>query len=342
MLNHLKPLRIAIFGVGALGLFFAGRLSAAGQKVTVVTRRGARLSPPIVIEEAGIIEHCAALHFASSDVASPQDLLIVTVKAHQLADALPDIRRWMDERTQMILAQNGLPWWYSPNADGKAGGRLQRCDPNGFLSSGIDLQKTIAGVVHTSAERRGDTHVVTVNSPSDRLILGRPLGGDDDILQNVAALFKQARLRVETNADLRQAIWEKLLANVVLNPLSVITGSDIGSMLFTPESRSTLINGLTEAYAVAVASGTRPVLTPHERLSRMEKDVARHQVRTSMLQDLSAGKALEIDAIVGAVLELARQRAISTPTLDALYTGAIAKSQRQKSIAAVNQGKQSL
>lgn len=326
MLNHHKPLRIAIFGVGALGLFFAGRLSTAGQEVTLVTRRGARLSPPIVIEEAGAIEYCDQLRFASSRQASPQDLLIVTVKAHQLADALPDIRRWMDDQTELILAQNGLPWWYSPNTDGKAGGRLQSCDPNGLLANSIDLQKTIAGVVHTSAERRGDTHVVTVNSPGDRLILGRPQGGADDILQCVAALFRQAKLRVETSADLRQVIWEKLLANVVLNPLSVVTGGDIGSMLFNPESRRTLLDGLTEACAVAVASGTRPVLTPHERLSRMEKDVARHQVRTSMLQDLSAGKALEIDAIVGAVLELARQQEISTPTLDALYAGAIAKS----------------
>lgn len=326
MLNHQKPRRIAIFGVGALGLFFAGRLSTAGQKVTVVTRRGARLSPPIVIEEAGTIEHSDALRFASSDEASPQDLLIATVKAHKLADALPDIQRWMDGKTQLILAQNGLPWWYSPGAEPASGRGLQSCDPDAFLANNIDLHKTIAGVVHTSAERRGETHVVTVNSPDDRLILGRPLGGDDDILQSVAALFKQAKLRVETSADLRQAIWEKLLANVVLNPLSVITGGDIGSMLFTSESRSTLINGLTEAYAVAVASGIRPVLTAHERLSRMEKDVARHQVRTSMLQDLTAGKALEIDAIVGAVLELARQQEISTPTLDALYAGAIAKS----------------
>lgn len=325
-----KPprLRIAVFGAGALGLYFAGRLSQAEHFVTLVVRPGSAHHQSVLIEEQGRNARCEGIVVAPANAPTPQDIVIAAIKAHQLPAALPALQGWLGDNTQLILTQNGLPWWYFDGAEAPlAGHALRAADPDGSLARTIDLRRTIGCVVHKSAERRSPGHVVAVHAPGDRLVLGRPLGGEDEILRIVTGILRRAGLKAECTAELRPAIWEKLLGNVVLNPLSAITGLDIGGLLGDPENRRTILGGMNEAYGVALAFGVQPGATPKERLQRMKAVAASHGVRTSMLQDRLAGRDLEIEPIVGTVLELARLKKIPTPYLTWLYEGVRALSQ---------------
>lgn len=322
---HSSPLRIGVFGAGALGLYLAGRLARAGYQVTLIVRPGPRFPLPLVIDENGRSEPCDGITVAATWDAEPQDLLIVAVKAHQLPAALPEMQAWTGPNTQLLMIQNGLPWWYFLTDDGAhAGRRLRASDPDGSLLRTIDLRRTIACVVHKSAERQARNHVVAVRARGDRFILGRPLGGDDEILRIVIGTLRRAGLPAELCTDLRPAIWEKLLGNVVLNPLSAITGADLAGLLANPATRKIILKTMQEAYAVASAFGIRPATSPEERLERIAAVAARGTVRTSMLQDRLAGKLLEIEPIVGAVRELARLKRVATPHLNTLYACATA------------------
>lgn len=324
-----RPQRIAIFGAGALGLYIGGRLAQAGQQVTLVVRPGSTLGLPLLIEEQGRIETCATLAVASSDRGEAQDLVVIAVKAHQLPAAWPEIRRWIGPETRLLFIQNGLPWWYFLGEGGPHDGRtLLASDPDGRLAAEVDLQRSIACIVHKSAERRDRQHVVAVNTPGDRFIIGQPQGAEDAAQANLAELMRGAGLPVEISPDLRASVWEKLYGNVALNPLSAITGCDLASMLARPETRRLIESSIEEAIAVARACGVQTATSAAERLRRADQVAARGSVRTSMLQDRLACRRLEVGPIIGAVVELARLQDVATPHLDTLYACASAISER--------------
>lgn len=328
-LSEPRPQRIAIFGVGALGLYLGGRLAQAGQRVTLVVRPGSNLALPLLIEEQGRIETCATLAVASSERGEAQDLVVIAVKAHQLPAAWPKIRRWIGPETRLLFIQNGLPWWYFLGEGGQHDGRtLLASDPDGRLAAEVDLRRSIACIVHKSAERRDRQHVVAVNTPGDRFIIGQPQGGQDSVLTNLAELLRAAGLPVEISPDLRASVWEKLYGNVALNPLSAITGCDLATMLAKPETRRLIESSIEEAMAVARACGVQTATSAAERLRRADQVAARGSVRTSMLQDRLAGRRLEVGPIIGAVVELARLQGVATPHLDTLYACASAISER--------------
>lgn len=324
--------RIAIFGVGTLGLYIGGRLAQSGKQVTLVVRPGTRLELPLLIEEQGRIETCATLAVASSDRGEAQDLLVIAVKAHQLPASWPEIRRWIGPETRLLFIQNGLPWWYFLREGGPHDGRtLLACDPDGRLAAEVDLGRSIACIVHKSAERRNRQHVVALHTPGDRFIIGQPQGGQDAALAKLAKLaelLRGAGLPAEISPDLRASVWEKLYGNVALTPLSAITGCDLATMLAKTETRRLIESSIEEAIAVARACGIQTATSAAERLRRADQVAARGSVRTSMLQDRLAGRQLEVGPIIGAVVELARLQDVATPHLDTLYACASAISER--------------
>jgi 2-dehydropantoate 2-reductase len=166
-------------------------------------------------------------------------------------------------------------------------------------------------------------HLRVLNASGDRFIFGRPFGDADAATKRLAAVFEACGIRADTATDIVIPLWEKLLGNVVLNPLSALTGGTAGSLLASPAHFATLKSGMEEARAVARAWGLPPGSTPSERLARTARVAASGPLRTSMLQDREAGRPLEIEPILGTVRELARRRNVPTPTLDRLYAEAI-------------------
>jgi len=314
---------IAIFGAGAIGLYLASQCSAAGIRNTLVTRPGKPLPSPLVVEDHVGRRSLHEITQQPSDHPEPHDIVIVTVKAHQLAAALPQIKAWLTPQGELVVAQNGLPWWYFQGLAGEHGGRpLRAADPDGSLLAAIDLQRTSACVIHKSVEHPEPGRIVAFSTPGDRFILGRPLGAVDEGLQKLIDVLRLAGLPAISSDNIRIELWDKLLGNVVLNPLSSTTGKDLGALLRDADTQARIKSGMLEAQTVAEAYGIPPGRSVAERLERTEAVASRGTFKTSMLQDREAGKPLELEPIVGAVIELARLKTIATPTLDCLYAEA--------------------
>lgn len=311
--------RIAIFGAGAIGLYLAARLSQAGLAPTLVTRPGRALAEPLQLIEGDRPPQPFSVRQAPADQPSPHDVLIVATKAHQLADAWPTLHRWLAADGQLVLAQNGLPWWYFADDHGQLTRPLRAADPDGRLGRGIELNRVIACVVHKSVERPAANVVSAFAVAGDRLILGRPSGQIDPALTALVETLSAAGIASEAHADIRAAIWDKLLGNAVLNPLSALTGLELAALLAAPIHRQRILDGMGEARQVAQAYGAPSGRSAVERLARTEQVAASGAFRTSMLQDVAAGKSLELEPIVGTVRELAASAGIATPTLDQLY-----------------------
>lgn len=316
--------RIAVFGAGAIGLYLSSRLLDAGLPVTLIKRPGSTLPLPLTVEDGERSVVHTEFPVLAADQPNAHDFVIVTIKAQDLPAAWQQIHPWLGESGQLVVAHNGLPWWFRHRLD--ADTVLRAADPDGRLLREIDLTRTIACVIHKSVDRIAPHHVRAFAVSGDRFIFGRPLTRDestaDVAVDRLIAAFSAAGLNTGASDNIRSAIWDKLLGNVVLNPLSAISGLDMAALLADPGHYRTIVTGMREAQAVALANDLPPGRTPEERLARTARVAASGHFRTSMLQDRSAGKPLELEPIVGAVLELARRRAVPTPTLDRLHAEA--------------------
>ncbi len=324
MTDQSRP-RIAIFGAGAIGLYLACRLEQAGMGVTLITRPGKALPLPIILDDSDgtTTRHHPGQHPA--DQPTPQDYVIVTVKAQDLPAALPQIRPWLGDGGQLVAAQNGLPWWFLHRL--APGTPLRAADPDGTLLRSVDLNRTIACVINKSVDRLAANHIKVFSANGDRFVFGRPLGPVDDAIIRLTAVLTAAGLTAQAVDDIVPPLWDKLLGNVVLNPLSAITGLDMGTLLADPARYQRLVAGMQEARAVARANALPPGIEPEERLARTARIGAKGHFRTSMLQDRQAGRPLELEPIIGAVLELARRHDVPTPVLTRLYADVLAGNQ---------------
>jgi 2-dehydropantoate 2-reductase len=312
--------RIAIFGAGAIGLYLAARLADAGIAATLVTRPGKPRLPTFVVEEGERTFTCTDLPQRPADQPLAHDFVIVTTKAQDLPAALPEILPWLGDDGQLVIAQNGLPWWFLDRQE--PGSVLRATDPDGQLLQSIDLQRTITCVINKSVDRVSASHLVAFAVAGDRWLFGRPQGAADDAVARLVGTLQGAGLPAEGVDDIVTPLWDKLLGNVVLNPLSAITGLDLAALLKHREHYQSIVSAMQEAQAVARAYGLPGWRQPEERLARTAGVAASGHFRTSMLQDRAAGRAPELEPIVGAVRELARRRNLATPTLDRLYAEA--------------------
>jgi 2-dehydropantoate 2-reductase len=311
-------MRITVFGAGAIGGTIAALLAGTESEVAVVAR-GAHLA---AIRERGLTleagDRTSTLRVtAVEDPAAlgPQDLVIIAAKAHATAAAAPGIAKLLHRDTVLLPAQNGIPWWYSyRSGDALDGTLIAAADPGGRLREILDPARVIGCVVYMAAAVPEPG--VVRQTGSSFLIIGEPDGTSSERLGRVAACLSRGGIRIETTSRIRDAIWTKLWGNVSFNPVSLLTGATMARMLEDPGVHALLRTAMREMQAVAERLGIRFEQDADARL-----DGARRlgHFKTSMLQDYEAGRPIEIEALVGSVIELGRRVGEATPILDALY-----------------------
>jgi 2-dehydropantoate 2-reductase len=306
-------LRIAILGAGAIGGFIAAALARSGHSVGVVAR-GAHLQ---AISSSGGIEVIGsdrgafrAAVDAADDLRAfdPPSYVLLTFKSHQWSGVLPQLGPAIAGGASIVTLQNGLPFWYSRDR------AIEAVDPGGELLSGIPYESIIGGVVHSSGHvvRPGVIH----QSGGMLYPLGELDGAVTARVTGLAQAFESAGMQAPVEPEIRRNIWRKVINNAALNPVSALTRATMHRMLRDTSVRAVLAELLEEGLAVARASGVDPRADAQERLKWAERLA---DVKTSMLQDLEAGKPLELEPIVGAVVELAGRYAVPVPALSMVY-----------------------
>ncbi|HEY7268897.1 MAG TPA: 2-dehydropantoate 2-reductase [Dehalococcoidia bacterium] len=313
-------MRIAIFGAGAIGSYMGAKLSLAGVDVTLVAR-GAQLAAMrangVRLIEADA-ETVARPRCVSAEEAGEQDYVVLALKAHQVRPALDGIAQLLGSKTAVVTAQNGIPWWYFQGIAGRlTGTRLESVDPDGRILAAIGPERAIGCVVYPACELIAPGVVRHVEG--DRFSLGEPDGSRSERVQTLAKALVKAGLKAPVRPRIRNEIWMKLWGNVAFNPLSVLTRSTLAQICADSLTRAYARAVMLEAQAVAAALGEE---MPVSVDARIDGAAAVGEHKTSMLQDFEAGRELELEAMVGAVVEIAGLTGVATPHLDSLYGSA--------------------
>lgn len=314
--------KIAVVGVGAIGGLFAGWLESripAGQIQLSALARGETLR---ALNERGLewvdadgAEHTVQVN-ASDDPASlgVQDLVIVSVKGPAMPQAAPAVRALMGPHTVVLVAMNGVPWWFFDGLPGEAAGlQLHTVDPCGLTAENIPTAQVIGCVVHASAAAPQPARIERIKN--NQLIIGEPSGGVSTRVQALSELLTQAGFGVTVSERIQRDIWYKLWGNMTMNPVSALTGATVDRILDDPLANGFCQNVMREAKAIGAAIGCPIEQTVEDRNAVTRKLGA---FKTSMLQDVEAGKPLEIDALLTVVREIAGHAGVAAPNLDAL------------------------
>ena len=314
-------MKICIYGLGAIGGAIGARLALAGYAVSAVAR-GATLQ---AVRARGLtLESGAADALARNTVTiqasdepaalGVQDVVVIAVKTTGLADVARRIAPLLGPQTTVLSAMNGVPWWFFHGLPGApAGMRLESVDAGGAISRAIAPGCVVGSVTHMSAAVRepGVVRLIAGNG----IILGEPDGGSSERLQAIARALGEAGFDVTLSDCIQRDIWFKLWGNMTMNPVSAITGATADRILDDVDVRNFMSNAMVEAAAIGARIGLPIDADPEERHAVTRKLGA---FRTSMLQDAEAGRALELDALVGSVVEIGRQVQVPTPWINAL------------------------
>ena len=314
-------MRTLIAGAGAIGGYIGACRARAGQDVTLFARgphlqamrdRGLRvLSPdgdfqvrPRLIGDLSDAEAIGAM-----------DVIILGVKAHGLTELAPKIQRLAGGNTTVVSTQNGVPWWYFQVSGGEhAGLRLETVDPGGVIGSAIDPARVIGSIVYLGAEI-AEPGVIR-HTEGNRISLGEPDGSRSERCRAIAAALIQAGLRCPVSARIRNEIWVKLLGNVAFNPLSALTRATLAQMTRHSDVCRVVRSIMSEVEAVANRLGVEIPISLDQRIAGAEK-VGEH--KTSMLQDLEADRPMELEPVVGAVVELGERLGVDMPYTRTVY-----------------------
>jgi 2-dehydropantoate 2-reductase len=314
-------MKIAVVGVGAIGGYVGIRLALAGEDVTFIAR-GANLqalrSNGLRLKMSDGTEEALPRVNATSDYAEagPQDVVVLAMKAHQVAAVAPDVPKLFGPETVVVPMQNGIPYWYFHRHGGAlAGTRVQSVDPTGVICANIPGERVIGCVVYPATElvARG----VIKHVEGTRFPVGELDGTTTERVQRVADSLTRAGLKSPVLDDIRAEIWLKLWGNMTFNPISALSRATLAGICQYPPGRELAAAMMTEAQTVANKLGITFRVPLEKRIAGAEK-VGHH--KTSMLQDVEAGRDLEIDALLGAVVELARLTETPTPHLDTVYS----------------------
>jgi len=311
-------MRFLIAGAGAIGGYIGACLARAGQDVTLFAR-GPHLR---AIEERGLAVIGAGGDFqvhpnVTGDLAQagPADVIVLGVKAHSLTQLAPLLQPLIGEDTTVVSTQNGIPWWYFPGGGSRLPElRLERVDPGGIIGAAIDPARVVGSIVYLATEIVEPG--VIRHTEGNRISLGEPDGSRSPRCRAIAEALIQAGLRCPVTTHIRQEIWAKLLGNVAFNPISALTRGTLAGMARDPGVRDIVRSIMTEVAAVANQLGVEIPISIEQRIAGAEK-VGEH--KTSMLQDLEAGRPLELDAVVGAVVELGERLGIAMPHTRTVY-----------------------
>jgi 2-dehydropantoate 2-reductase len=313
-------MKIAIIGAGAIGGYVGVKLALAGEDVTFIVR-GANLEAirnngmKLIMHDGS--EHVARDVKATNDYAAAgvQDVVILAMKAHQLDTVARDVPKLLGPHTVIVTMQNGIPFWYFHKHGGAlAGSQVKSVDPSGVIGAHLPVEQVLGCVVYPASELVAPGMVRHIEG--DRFPVGELDGSLSERAQRVADCFVKAGFKSPVLDNIRAEMWLKLWGNLTFNPISSLAHATLVDICQYPPTRELAAAMMTEAQDVANKLGITFRVGIDKRIAGAEK-VGKH--KTSMLQDIEAGRAPEIDALVGSVVELGRLTNTPTPHIDTVY-----------------------
>ena len=311
--------KICVFGAGAIGGYVGARLALKGEAEVSLVARGAHLAAMtangLTLKQGGETQVVRPRVTDDPKQLGPQDFIILTLKAHGLAGVIDQMMPLIGKDTAILFAQNGIPWWYFHGIGGPLEGtRLESVDPGGMIWDRIGPERALGCVVWQAAEIEAPG--VIAHHYGDRMPLGEPTGEKTERVQLLSRLLTSAGVKSPVKPNLRNEIWLKLWGNLSFNPVSVLTEGTLQDLASDPGTRRVIRIMMEEARAVGERLGVAFAVDADERIDMAAK-VGAH--RTSMLQDVAAGRPTELDSLLGVVIELGRLVEISTPSLQLVY-----------------------
>jgi len=311
-------MKFLIAGAGAIGAYMGACMARAGQDVTLFAR-GPHLR---AMQEHGVRVKSVDGDFEAHpkiaenlERVGPVDVVFLGVKAHGLTQLAPQLKPVLGPDTAVVGTQNGIPWWFFQGWGGEHQGmRLERVDPGGTIAAAIEPRRVLGSIVYfaTDIVEPG----VVRHTEGNRISLGEPDGTRSDRSRQIAEALIAAGLRCPVTTRIRQEIWVKILGNVAFNPISALTGATLVKMARDPDVNALVRRIMEETVAVGAKLGLEVPITIDQRIAGAEK-VGEH--KTSMLQDLEAGRPIELEAVVGAVVELGERLNVPMPHTRAVY-----------------------
>jgi 2-dehydropantoate 2-reductase len=303
-------MKICVYGAGAIGGLMAAWLARAGHDVSLVAR-GAQLDA-IRRDGLRVRSKSGTESFQIKADADPaqfgaQDYVLVTVKAQSLTHVAANIGPLLGKETSVVTAMNGVPWWFLDM-------RLKSLDPDGLLSRAIPTERVVGCVIHLAASNP-EPGLVSHNMGA-KLILGEPGGENSARTRRIADALAAAGFEIVVSSTIEKEFWVKLLGNVSFNPVSALTVSTADRLIQNDEVKAYMVEIMREVLAIGRAVGVDANIDPEARI-----DMARAlgPFKTSMLQDLEAGKRLEIDGLLAGTLEIARKAGVRAPFTESLF-----------------------
>ncbi|MFO0113563.1 MAG: 2-dehydropantoate 2-reductase [Betaproteobacteria bacterium] len=313
-------MKFCIVGAGAIGGFVGAKLAAAGEDVTFIARwknldairaRGMKVK----FHDGSVLEAKTVKATDSFAAVGHVDCVILALKAHQVESVVHQLEPLFGPKTTVITMQNGIPFWYFVNHGGDlAGTRVETVDPHGVCLEGIPNDRIIGCVVYPATELVAPGVVQHIEG--ERFPLGELDGSQSNRIKDLSDIFAKSGLKAPVLDNIRNEIWLKLWGNLTFNPISALTHATLVDICENPFGRALATNMMREAQAVAEKLGASFRVPLEKRIEGAAK-VGKH--KTSMLQDVEAGREIEIDALVGAVVELGIRAAVPTPTIQAVY-----------------------
>jgi len=312
-------MKFLIAGAGAIGAYVGARMARAGFDVTLFAR-GPHLK---AMQEHGVRVKSPDGDFqvrptivSSLEDAGPADVVFLGVKAHSLPQLAHQLKPVLGPDTTVVSTQNGIPWWYFEGFGGTAEGiHLERIDPGGVISSAIEARRVVGSIVYFSTEVAEPG--VVLHTDGNRISIGEPDGTRSDRCRRIAETLVASGLRCPITTHIRQEIWVKILGNASLNPVSALTRATLAQMVRDPGVSQVIRGIMQEVEAVSRKLGMELPVSIDQRMAGAEK-VGEH--RTSMLQDLEANRPMELEALVGSVVELGQRLGLPMTYTRTIYS----------------------
>ena len=304
-------MRVAIVGPGAIGGLLGAYLTRSGEDVILIGRGphlAAMRSRGVTVRSGGAEFNARPECTDDMGAIGPADVVFLTLKAHSIPAVAEVIGSSLGEGACLVGAQNGIPWWYFEDR------HLESVDPGGVIAKNIPYRKVVGCIAYPAANVVEPG--IIEHMEGNRFSLGEPDGSKSERVQEISAMLIKAGLKAPVQQRIRNEIWLKLLGNATLNPLSALTRATLSEIVTSPITRDLVRTLMEEVDAVASAVGVEVALTIDKRMAGA---AATGSHKTSMLQDLEAGRPLEVDALVGSVVELADGAGVSVPALRTVY-----------------------
>ena len=312
-------MRICVVGAGAIGGLLGARLAVAGEEVTLIAR-GAHLETirarglKVTMNDGAVVHAADVTATGDMRECGHQDLVILGVKAHQIPPIAGELPALFGPRTVVLTTQNGIPWWYFQRHGGPLDGTLlESLDPGGRIAHAIAPERIVGCIAYPAAEITAPGRIRHIEGT--RFPLGELDGSVSERVTALSGMLQRAGFKAPVLEDVRSEIWLKAWGNLSFNPISALAHATLAGICRFPPSRALAARMMTEAQEVAAKLGISFRVPLEKRIAGAER-VGEH--KTSMLQDAEAGKALETEALIGAVVELGRLTGTPTPSIDAV------------------------